>query len=206
VKSALGEEKADALQELVNMGMGSAGEALASALDAFVELRVPRIELVAPSRLAELLLSGPWAEREFACVRQTFFGGLMGESLMLLHGVDHARLPGLLGPAADDGAEIDDEMLLDIANAAMGACVNGITQALEESVSFSPPCLLGSRAETQEIVNRQISEWSQIMFIDVDFRLEDRRFESRVLVFLSESSLARIDGALTRLLEGLDAS
>src|SRR5205823_6145639 len=120
---------ADALQELVNLGMGSAGAALAAALDSFVELRVPRLELVEPTRVSELLRTGPWGERDFSCVRQAFFGGLMGESLMLLHGVSPPQLGPLLGHGPNEDADLDnEEMLLDIANAAMGACVNGIAE------------------------------------------------------------------------------
>jgi len=75
VTIAFSEDKADALQELVNVGMGTAAGALATALGAFVELRVPRIEMVAPQRLVELLLAGPWGQRDFACIRQGFFAG-----------------------------------------------------------------------------------------------------------------------------------
>jgi len=161
--------------------------------------------MVAPQRLVELLLAGPWGQRDFACIRQGFFGQLMGESLMLLHEVSHARLAALLGHAKAPPSAIDEEMLLDIANAVMGACVSGIADALEESVSFSPPCSLGSRAETEGSVGRRITSWRRVMLVDVDFRLEDRQFESRVLVFLCEESVDRIDHALTRLLDSLVA-
>jgi chemotaxis protein CheC len=198
-----GEEKADALQELVNLGMGSAGAALASALDAFVELEVPRVELVEPARVQQLLLKGPWADRDFACVRQAFFGGLMGESLMLLHGISHEHLATMLGHEQEISPEIKEEMLLDIANAVMGSCVNGIAEPMNEIVSFAPPSPLGTPGDAKSAVSREISSWRQVLLIDVDFRLEDRRFESRVLVFLSESSVLRIDQALTQLLDGL---
>jgi chemotaxis protein CheC len=198
-----GPDKADALQEMVNLGMGSAGAALASALDAFVELKVPRVELVEPTRVQELLLQGPWAERDFACVRQAFFGGLMGESLMLLHGVSHDHLATMLGHDQETSDEIKEEMLLDIANAVMGSCVNGIAEPMEEIVSFAPPSPLGARGDAKAAVSREIASWRQVLLIDVDFRLEDRRFESRVLVFLSEASVVRIDQALSRLLDGL---
>ena len=180
------DENADALQEIVNLGMGTAAGALATSLGAFVELKVPRIELLAPQALGEVLFAGAWPERDFVCIRQAFSGPLAGESLMLLHGA------------------MDEEMLLDVANAVMGACVNALAEALQETVSLSPPCSL-SRAETEGSVGGRITSWKQVMLVDVDFRLEDRRFESRVLVFLSEESVERIDHDLTRLLESLVA-
>jgi len=44
------------------------------------------------------------------------------------------------------------------------------------------------------------------LIVNVDFRLERRSFLSRVLVFLPEQSLQRIDEAVTRLLDDLAAS
>jgi chemotaxis protein CheC len=203
---ALDADKADALQELVNLGMGSAGATLATVLGAFVELKVPGIEVVAPSSVGRRLLAGVWGEREFLCVRQGFFGGLSGEALMLLHGFEQASLGALFGHDAAPRSGLDEEVALDIANAVMGACISGITQVLEHPVSFSPPCLLGSREATAAAVTREISTWRQVLLVDIDFHLEGHQLESRVLIFLAEGSLARIDRALAGLLGSLAAS
>jgi chemotaxis protein CheC len=185
------DENADALQAIVNQAMGTAAGALTMALGAFVELKVPRLQLLAPHALGEVLFGGAWAERDFVCIRQGFSGQLAGESLMLLQGSSHSQP--------------DEQMLLDVANAVMGACVNAVAEALQETVTFSPPSSLGSRAETEGTVERQLTSSKRAMLVDVDFRLGDRRFDSRVLVFLSEDSVERIDHDLTRLLESLVA-
>jgi hypothetical protein len=42
--------------------------------------------------------------------------------------------------------------------------------------------------------------------VSVDFKLEDRKLRSGVMVFFTESSLERIDQALDRFLDALAAS
>jgi chemotaxis protein CheC len=202
----LSEEKRDALQELVNIGMGAAGAALAKALGTFVELAVPGVDLTDRLRVASLLDAGEWANQELEAVRQPFFGEFMGESMMLFDAQSHTELADLLGFGHDPGSAQHQEGLLDLANVVIGACVNGIAERLDGRVSFAPPTRLGNRSDVQAFLSRDATAPHQGLVVNVDFKLEARSFLSRVLIFLPEHSIVRIDQALTRLLDGLLAS
>ncbi|HXT95883.1 MAG TPA: chemotaxis protein CheC [Polyangia bacterium] len=205
--STLSPDKLDALQELVNMGMGKAGAALAEVLGAFVELAVPALDLADRRQVATMLEHGSWAnDREVEAVRQRFFGALMGESVMVFDNQAHAELSDLLGHGPDASATERQEALLDLANVVIGACVNGIAEPLNEAVSFAPPARLGGRAEVRGFMSRESAAFGQGLVVNVDFKLEARAFFSRVLVFLPEESIRRIDLAITQLLDGLAAS
>jgi len=65
----LSDEKRDALQELVNIGMGAAGAALAKALGTFVELAVPAVDFTSRGRVAALLDAGTWANEDLESTR-----------------------------------------------------------------------------------------------------------------------------------------
>jgi chemotaxis protein CheC len=199
----LSEDRRDALQEIVNIGMGAAGAALAQVLGAFVELAVPRIDVVDRRRLPLLLDAGFAQDGELEAVRQPFFGGIVGESLMLFDGAEPARLADLVGYAAAPSVAEQQELLLDLANVVIGACVTGIAEPLEEVVSFAPPARLGGRPDAHAFVLEDPGQGREALVINVDFKLEERRFRSRVLVFLSQSSLARIDRAIHRFLDAL---
>jgi chemotaxis protein CheC len=199
----LTEDKRDALQEIVNIGMGAAGAALAKVLGAFVELAVPRIDVVDRKRLPLLLDAGAWSDRELEAVRQPFFGGIIGESLMLFDGAEPAHLADLVGYTDAPSVEEQQEILLDLANVVIGACVTGIAEPLEEVVSFAPPTRLGGRPDASAFVLGDPAQGREALVINVDFKLEERRFRSRVLVFLSEPSLLRIDDAIHRFLDAL---
>jgi chemotaxis protein CheC len=203
----LSPEKRDALQEFVNIGMGAAGAALAKALGAFVELAVPGVDVTDRSRVASLLDGGALGSNpEVEAVRQQFFGAFMGESLMVVDAEGYAQLSDLLGYGPDAGAAERQEALLDLANVVIGACVNGIAEPLKEIVSFAPPSRLGTRADMRAFLARDTVALSQGLVVNVDFKLEARSFLSRVLVFLPEHSIVRIDQAITRLLDELAAS
>jgi chemotaxis protein CheC len=230
---ALSGEKLDALQELVNIGMGAAGAALAKALGAFVELTVPAVDFTDRRSVAGLLDAGPWADHEVEAVRQPFFGAFTGESLMIFDEQVHAQLADLLGygeapggepismgfpnppammrgeqssPAPHAKSAAQQEMLLDLANVVIGACVNNIAEPIHEVVSFGPPAGLGTRADVRTYLLQEAVACHQGLIVNLDFKLEARSFLSRVLVFLPEHSLQRIDQALTQLLDGLAAS
>jgi chemotaxis protein CheC len=202
----LSEDKRDALQEVVNIGMGTAGAALAKVLGQFVELAVPRIDLVDRRRVATLFSTGNWAEGDVEAIRQPFFGGIMGESLMLFDGAEPAHLADLGATSEVPSREEQQELLLDLANVVIGACVNGIAEPLEEVVSFAAPSHIGGRPDASAFVGESASKWREALVISVDFRLEKRSFRSGVMVFLSEASLARIDEAISKFVDALAAS
>jgi chemotaxis protein CheC len=203
----LSPDKLDALQELVNIGMGAAGAALAKALGAFVELAVPAVDVTNRSRVATLLEDGAWANnQDVEAVRQRFFGALMGESVMVFDGQGHTELSDLLGHGPGAEAAERQEVLLDLANVVIGACVNGIAGPLNEAVSFAPPARLGGRSDVRAFLSRDSAALTQGLVVNVDFKLEARSFFSRVLVFLPEHSILRIDQAITQLLDGLGAN
>jgi chemotaxis protein CheC len=201
----LSEEKRDALRELVNIGMGTAAAALAAALGAFVELTSPGLEVTDRRSVAKQLDTGAWRNSEIEAVRQPFFGAFTGESLMLFDGPAHAELAGMVGHGSESAVVEQQEVLLDVANVVIGACVNGIAESLAELVSFAPPTRLGTRADVRAFLSREAVAWQQGLIVNVDFKLEARSFLSRVLVFLPEPSMLRIDQAVSRLLDGLAA-
>ena len=68
----LTEDQRDALQEVLNIAMGQAGDSLARILDAFVELSVPRIRIVDVSRVSDTVRDMVGDRQEVTAVRQSF--------------------------------------------------------------------------------------------------------------------------------------
>jgi chemotaxis protein CheC len=206
VPPLLSDDKRDALGEIVNIGMGVAGSALAQVLDAFVELSVPSVDLVDRRRIATLLDTSTPTGEELIAVRQSFFGRIMGESLILFDGSEATRLSDLVGHDEAPTIGHKHELLLDLANIVIGACVNGIAEPLHEIVSFAAPAMLIGRPKVCEFAMQDSGTWQRGLVINVDFTLEARSFHSRVLVFLAEQSLELIDREISRFLDELGAS
>ena len=62
----------DALGELVNIGMGQAGESLARLFDRFIQLSIPRIELIEPAQVAGAIAALVGTDGPVIAVRQAF--------------------------------------------------------------------------------------------------------------------------------------
>ena len=79
----LNEDQRDALQEVANLAMGQAATRLARLLDAFIELSVPRVKVVAVSEAAQALREMTGIEDSVSAVRQGFRSDIKGEALVI---------------------------------------------------------------------------------------------------------------------------
>ena len=79
----LTEDQRDALQEVANLAMGQAATRLARLLDAFIELSVPRVKVVAVSEAAAALREMTGIEDTVSAVRQGFRSDIKGEALVI---------------------------------------------------------------------------------------------------------------------------
>jgi chemotaxis protein CheC len=127
-KVVLSEDQRDALQELTNIAMGQAGASLATLLDAFVDLSIPRIRVAEVVELPPVLseLVGP--HNEASAVRQSFQGYLRGEAIVIFGGHGTGVLADLMGYEGELGADGEAEPLLDVANVLSGACLGGLLE------------------------------------------------------------------------------
>ena len=143
----LTEDQRDAMQEITNIAMGQAGSLLATLLGTFMKLSVPRINVLALSEVASAIGSMVGRNIEITAVRQSFHGGLRGEAIVI-YGQDGCKeLGDLMGYDEALDRENEIELLLDVSNILVGAClggiidqIKGITKAHDAGeLSFWPP-------------------------------------------------------------------
>jgi chemotaxis protein CheC len=191
----------EVLREVVNVAMGTAGAALATALDRFVQLSVPRIHVVSGGGgSVPPGVKGPYPDWRVSAVRQAFYGHLAGEVVTLFGSGDGE--PGVAGALGRAGSASERELLLDVSNAMAGACVNGIAQQLQAELDYAAPSMLCENDSFDGLLSGQISRWSFGLLIEVDFRLEESAFASGLLIFLSNDTVGRLRDAMAALLEG----
>src|SRR5882724_5401476 len=106
----------DALQEIVNIGIGAAGAGLATALNCFVRLSVPKIRQIPSVELGSAISQGAWKDRRVSVVRQAFYNRMEGEVVVLFDARGCHQIADLLGHAGDIGRLLEQELLLDVSN------------------------------------------------------------------------------------------
>ena len=199
----LDSDQKDALQEISNIAMGTAAAGLAKVLDSFVRLSVPRINIVETSSIAERLSTSLTQHREVSAVRQAFYNQVEGE-VVVVFGEDGCRdLADLLDYDANGPEAVKQELLLDVSNILVGACMNGIAQQLGSQISYSPPEILCRAVPLDRLFVGHQPTCEQALLIEIDFSLEARSFSCHMLTFFAPESFETLRSSLARFLESL---
>jgi len=196
-------DQLDALQEIVNVGMGTAGAALAAVLESFVSLSVPKIELVRLERLADLPTLVGWDNDDACAIRQAFYDRLDGEVIVLFGQQGRELLAERLGYGTGHTDVVDEELLLDFTNVFVGACMNGIARQLHINLSFSPPEILSLASPLSTTLPGLDLAVDFLLLINVNFVLQQCAFKSQLLILLPEQSIVRLRDAIGRFVESL---
>ncbi|EXI88048.1 MAG: CheY-P phosphatase CheC [Candidatus Accumulibacter regalis] len=198
----ISEEQREALQEVANIGMGQAGASIAKVLGEFVELSVPQISAVGaagiPAALAALAGDGI-----ASAVRQAFIGELRGEAIVIFaeHSADDLAALLAYGDALDGPAS--RELLLDISNVLVGACLGGIAELLRTTIGFSAPSLLADQVASSQLLRADGISARCALLVEVRFGIEKRVFRCHLVMLMPDDAVAALRRALDRFVEEL---
>ncbi|WP_322106219.1 chemotaxis protein CheC [Paraburkholderia sp. J41] len=196
----------DALQEIANLGMGQAATRLSGLLNAFIELSVPRVRVVAVSEAAAALREMTGIDGPVAAVRQGFRSEIKGEALVICRSGEIASLGSLVGGAYAHGEDdnlTEEELMFDVANVLTGACVSSMLDQLGRLPVFSQPGLLGEAIMLDEVFQPGLLAWDVALLVEVNFALEDHRFRAHLVMLMAEESIHVVSRAIDALLHSL---
>jgi chemotaxis protein CheC len=197
------EDQNDALQEVVNIAMGQAGDSLARILGNFVELSVPRIRLVTVKDVIKTVMDMVASDAEISAVRQAFSNSLRGEAIVVFaqHGADD--LADLMGYDADLDHAAEQELLLEVSNLLVGAIINGISETLETDLNFSAPSLMAERMPLDRVLVPEQLSWTHALLMEVNFTVEGRDFKCHLLMFMTEETIDTLRGILDHFMDAI---
>lgn len=197
----LTQDQKDALQEIANIGMGRAGASIAAILDEFVQLSIPRIVVVPPDEVANALASAV-DDPTVSAVRQAFHSAVRGEAIVIYGEHRCNDLADLMGYEHDLDRAAERELLLDVSNILVGACLGGIGEQLGLTIGFSAPSLLADAVPMENLLKSCDIAWKTALLVEVSFRLEKRSFACHLVMLMPENEVAALATALDRFLEG----
>lgn len=197
------EDQNDALQEVVNIAMGQAGDSLARILGNFVELSVPRIRLVTTADVISTVTGMVDTNAEISAVRQAFSNSLRGEAIVVFAQTGADDLADLMGYDTDLDQSAEQELLLEVANLLVGAIITGISETLETELSFSAPSLMAERKPLDQVLVPEQLSWSHALLMEVNFTVEGRDFKCHMLMFMTEEAIDTLRGILDVFMEDL---
>jgi chemotaxis protein CheC len=187
----LSEEQRDALQELMNISMGQAANALARLINAKITLSIPKIVLVSANEFQRIFQSN-----DHWFTRQSFVGLAKGEVLTLLAKDGTNTIGKLLDYQIPMDERSQEELLLELANILAGACLNVFSSQLGLNTKLSMPTMFSTQMRQAESYR-----WISTLLLEVEFQLEATPFDSRVVICLEGQSVDTLISRLNKLLE-----
>lgn len=199
--TAFTQDHRDALQEVTNIAMGQAASQLAGILDTFVQLSVPRIQLLEVTNVGPAITKLVGEGSVVTAVRQAFQGQLVGEAIVIYDQTGCKDLADLMGYEEHPDLQAERELLIDVSNVLVGACLCGIGDLLKTSLSFSLPSLMAEKAEIERLIDPEKMTWNLALLVEVNFSLEARDFVCHLMTMMPESSILSLVGALDEFIE-----
>jgi len=184
----------DALIELLNIGFGRAAASLSELTGHRVLLEVPQVSVHAIDELNKALRLV--LEDQVASVHQIFSGPVGGDALLILNHSAAGMLKELLTNEAPLPLPIDAsarEVLTEVGNILLNACLGTFGNILKVQVSFSVPHLnLDTLHEVMRslLVNREGLRYA--MVVHAGFKLRDAEVKGYLVIVLSVASLDRL--------------
>jgi chemotaxis protein CheC len=184
----------DALKELLNIGFGRAGSALSELTGHRVVLDVPEVSIHPIAALAPALRSV--AIDDVASVHQIFSGPVGGDALLILDYKAAAMLKELLTdepalPLAVDASA--REVLTEVGNILLNACLGTFGNLLQVRVSFSVPRLnLDTLHGVLESLTVEREGMRYALVVHAGFRLRDAEVRGVLVIVLSVASLDKL--------------
>lgn len=197
----LDEELRDVFQEISNVAMGRAADLLARLLDNYVVLPIPVVNLMERAELNMAL--GSLEEFEsVSAVCQGFVGSrIAGEALLIFNDTSFQDIAELTNFAGEITPQIELELLMDIANILIGACLKGLAEQLDVSFSQGQPVILGQHLALKDLVSGETGSWTRALTIEIPYRLEGRNVDCDLLLLFTEDSLAVLKDKVSFMLE-----
>ncbi len=196
----ISEDHLDALQEVFNIAIGQAGASLASFLDVFVKLSVPKIEIMQSCQMIDILTKLIGKEKVITAVRQSFFHSLHGESITIFTDMNSIRDDHQLENDESCQESNSEEMILDISNILVGACLKGVAQQLRTQLSFSHPTILCSETPIELVFHGYQFAWENALLIQITFQVEELTSRWYLLFFVPSESIVFMVQEIDRLL------
>jgi chemotaxis protein CheC len=184
----------DALTELINIGFGRAAAALSKLTGHRVQLEVPQITMCPVEEIADSLR--PMLENEVATVHQIFLGPVDGDALLVLDQTSAAILKELLTSEPALPLEIDRsarEVLTEIGNIVLNACLGTFGNLLRMQVSFSVPHLTLDRLDSlvgSISIGHQGLRYGLV--VHAAFRLKNSSLTGYLVIVLGVASIDRL--------------
>ncbi|MDT7780254.1 MAG: chemotaxis protein CheC [Acidobacteriota bacterium] len=190
----LTDRQSDAVSELINIAFARTGAALSELTGQRVILNAPEVSMHPTAELPKALAK--FIPGEIASIHQVFAGPIAGDALLLLNHDGAVRLTDLLTDGQLPLSRLDEsarEVLTEVGNILLNACLGMFGNLLDVHVSFSVPRLhLETLDELLASLLTGRAEPQYALVIYTAFQIRDSAVRGFLVMVLSVTSLDRL--------------
>lgn len=189
----------DALTELINIGYARAAAALSDLTGHRISLQVPEVAIHSMREIKERL--SRVIKGEVASVHQIFSGPIRGNAILLLDREAALLLNGLLtdrpnAPELDGAAR---EVITEVGNIVLNACLGAFGNLLKVQVSFTVPYLqIENVHKVLGSITVSGNELEYAMIIHTRFHMRANNVTGYLVIILGVTSLETLLNELTK--------
>lgn len=188
-------------QEIANVAMGRAADLLAKLLDSFVVMPIPVVNMIEVSEL-RMAIQQVDDNDTVSGVCQGFIGaGIAGEALLIFNESSYQDIADLMKYVGKIDEAVQVELLMDIANILIGACLKGVAEQLDINFSQGHPLVLGRHVKIDDLLIRNANRWSKTLTIEMGFKIEDKNISCDLLLLFTEDSIDSFNELVSYLIE-----
>ena len=151
----------DCYQEIANVAMGRAGDLLARLLNVFVELPIPNVNFIEVSELRMALKDIENHESTSGVCQGFISAGISGEALLILNDSSFKDVASLMNYQYDSDKGTELELLMDLSNVIIGACLKGVSEQLDIQFSQGHPEVLGQHRKISDLIANNANKWKK---------------------------------------------
>lgn len=193
----------DTLQELMNIAFGQASADLAEVINVFIVLSVPSLKFNREASLTEFINSEIGDLNNYKIVEQSYWGKSRGVALLAFPHEAELELIAMFREDADIEVdaemsdELDNEMLIEIGNILIGACVSKLAELLKDLVTFVPPRVISGEQLIEALVENSFeSDNSRVILLKTVFKIENRELSGHLFLLNNLDSIHTLKDAL----------
>jgi chemotaxis protein CheC len=193
----LDELEADALTELVNLGISQAAISLAHMVREEVTLSVPKVDLV--DREEAIRTLGDRESRNLVAVHQVFEGDITGRALLIFPEEKSLELVrAVVGGALsiEEIIELEQEALAETGNVILNGCLATIANQLQWNLKISLPEILHGHSKEFFNLDPPPEHGDTVLLIYIRFALRHRDIDGYIAMLLDMPSIAALRALL----------
>jgi len=198
---SLSSDMRDCYQEIANVAMGRAGDLLARLLNVFVELPIPNVNFIEVSELRMALKDIENHESTSGVCQGFISAGISGEALLILNDSSFKDVASLMNYQYDADMGTELELLMDLANVLIGACLKGVSEQLDIQFSQGHPEVLGQHRKISDLIANNANKWKKTLAIEISYSIENYPIKCDLLLLFTEKSMTTLNNKLAYLID-----